>query len=237
MSDPDGGEPSPSFTGRAAFAISQVYYYVAATIGVGFLVGGAIATLIGLRQLIFGASPGDFGGTYVEAGTVASRDALRSILGGLAFAVPGGLVFLWHIREARRRERAFVPGAFWGSALYFHLVAAIALPVALGGLVAGLHALRDAALPSCYSAPEPYPAPDPYPSEVSPVPGISPPVVEIPEEAAAAFEDLRRDCYPPTGQALRSALDAAIVAGVAAGVWGWHLRRGRREAGPPPAAG
>ena len=231
MSDPDGGEPSPSFTGRAAFAISQVYYYVAATIGVGFLVGGAIATLIGLRQLIFGASPGDFGGTYVEAGTVASRDALRSILGGLAFAVPGGLVFLWHIREARRRERAFVPGTFWGSALYFHLVAAIALPVALGGLVAGLHALRDAALPSCSTAP------DPFPPEVSPVPGISPPVVEIPEEAAGAFEELRRDCYPPTGQALRSAFDGAIVAGVAAAVWGWHLRQGRREGSPTPAAG
>ena len=41
MSEPSGGEPSPPFTGRAAFAIAQVYYYVAATIGVGFLVGGA----------------------------------------------------------------------------------------------------------------------------------------------------------------------------------------------------
>lgn len=230
MNDPDGGEPAPPFTGRAAFAISQVYYYVAATIGVGFLVGGAIATLIGLRQLIFGASPGDFGGAYVEVGSTASRDALRSILGGLAFAVPGGLVFRWHIREARRRERTFVPGTFWGSALYFHLVAVIALPVALGGLVAGLHALRDAALPSCYASPEP------YPPVVSPVPGTSP-GIEIPEEAAAAFDQLRRDCYPPTGQALRSALDAAIVAGVAAAVWAWHLLRGRREVAPSPNAG
>jgi hypothetical protein len=217
VSEPNGGEPSPPFTGRAAFAISQIYYYVAAAIGLGFLVGGAIAALIALRQWILPGSGDPFGQDPDSA-----REAARSFLGALAFAAPGALVFVWHIREARRLERVYVPGTFWGWSLYFHLVALIALPIALGGLVAGLHSLRDAALPYCSQAP------DPYPPVATPVPGTSPGYVEIPEEAVDAFDELRRDCYPPSGEALRSALDSGLVALVAGGVWLWHLRRGRR---------
>jgi hypothetical protein len=228
VSDPDGGARAtpPPFTGRAAFAISQVYFYVAAAIGLGFFVGGGIAALIGLRQLVFGASPGDLvDGSYVGIGSSASRDAVRSILGGVAFAVPGAAVFLWHLREARRGESRPITRTFWGAALYFHLVALIALPVAMGGLVAGLHSLRDAALPYCYSVPAP------YPPIATPIPGISPGVeIEIPEEA---LEELRRNCYPLSGEALRSAFDAAIVTIVGGGVWWWHLRRGP---GGAPAA-
>jgi hypothetical protein len=227
VSDPDGGEPSPPFTGRAAFAISQIYYYVAAAIGVGFLVGGAIAALIALRHWILPGSDEGFGPV-----TDPTREAARSFLGALAFAVPGALVFRWHLREARRREAAFAPRAFWGRSLYFHLVAVIALPIALGGVAATLHSLRDAALPSCHATPEP------FPPVASPVPGISPGIIEIPEEGAAeALAELRRDCYPPAGQALRSALDAGLVAAVGGGTGWWHLRRARRDEAPVAGVG
>jgi hypothetical protein len=224
VTDRGGGESSPPFTGRAAFAISQIYYYVAAAIGLGFLVGGTIAALIALRQWILPGSGDAFGQDPDSA-----REAARSFLGALAFAAPGGLVFAWHIREARRRERVSVAVTFWGWSLYFHLVAAIALPIALGGVVAGLHSLRDAALPYCS------PVSELSPPVGTPVPGTSqPPVIEIPDEAADAFDELRQDCYPPTGEALRTALDSALVALVAGGTWWWHLRRERRGATPPP---
>jgi Domain of unknown function (DUF5671) len=225
VSDPDGGEPSSPFTGRAAFAISQIYYYVAAAIGLGFLVGGTIAALIALRQWILPGS-GDAFGTDPDS----AREAARSFLGALAFAAPGGLVFAWHIREARRHERVPVSGTFWGWSLYFHLVAMIALPIALGGLVAGLHSLRDAALPTCFERHDP----EPLPPVESPVPGISP-GVEIPIGSVDS-PLLDPDCYPPSDEALRTALDSGLVALVAGGTWWWHLRRGRRGATPPPPA-
>lgn len=215
-------EPGPS-SGRAAFVISQSYSYVAAVVGVGLLLGGGIAALVALRQWILPSSNGGFG-----PGLDPSREAGRSLLGALAFVVPGALLFVWHIRAARRGQDVYRSGAFWGSVLYFHLVALIAMAITLGGVIGGLHALRDAAIPYCYRQPEP------LSPVATPVPGISSGSVQIPADAADAFAELQRDCYPPTADALRSALDAAIVTGVAGAVWAWHLRRGRREFEMPP---
>lgn len=227
MSDPEPElDPAP-FSGRAAFAIAQSYYYLAAVIGVGLLLGGVIGTLIGLRELVLPGSTGSIGGFTEDT---ASRDALRSVLGGLAFAIPGGLVFLWHIREARRREARAVPGTFWGSALYFHLVALVSISIAVGGTIALLHSLRDAAVPLCYPTPD-IALP---PVTGTPVPGLGTPPITI-SPAPEGVLTQQENCYPRTSDALRSAADALIVAGVSGATWAWHLRRGRRTEPAPPA--
>jgi hypothetical protein len=221
-------QPAP-FSGRAAFTIAQSYYYVAAVVGIGLLLGGVIEALIGVRQLVLPASTSGVGGPYVETASTASRDAVRSVLGGLAFAIPGAVVFLWHIREARRREVRSVVGTFWGSALYSHLVALVALSIAVGGTISLLHSLRDAALPLCY----PIPDLGVPPVSATPVPGLSPPVITI--SPSPEIVQAERRCYPPASEALRSAADSFIVASVAGATWAWHLRRGRRIDAAPPA--
>jgi hypothetical protein len=106
VSSPGRGERAP-FTGRAAYGISQIYYYAAAVVGVGFVIGGGISALIELRHL-----------TLPERTTVFGSDTTRAsvhgIMVGLAFLIPGLAAALWHLKEAGRRERRFVPGAFWG---------------------------------------------------------------------------------------------------------------------------
>jgi hypothetical protein len=144
--------------------------------------------------------------------------------------IPGGSVCLWHIREARRREVRTVPGTFWGSALYFHLVALVSLSIAVVGTISLLHSLRDAAVPLCY----PTPGLIIPPLDRSPVPDVgSGPITVSP--APDPFPT-RQECYPSSSDALRSAVDALIVTGVAGATWAWHLRSGRRI-GAAPAAG
>jgi hypothetical protein len=213
-------------------AIAQAYYYVIAAIGLIFVLGGTIAALIALRKWILPASsdPSEFFGPPDE------NDAARSFLGALAFAIPGALVLVWHLREARRREDRLGPPGPWGSILYLHLVAAISLLIALGGTVALGHALRDSVVPLCYAAsfgsgpliPEDALG-ESFDEEGSPIPppellpGLDPEVLRSEE------------CYPSSSEALRSALDAGIVAAVAAAVWLWHLRRARRDPRPSPS--
>ena len=121
------------FTGRGAYALSQLYYYLAAIVAVGFFIGGTIAALIALRQLAW-PDPGSVG-----------RDSGKALLQGLAFAIPGGLSVWWHLDQAKQREGPIPSGVFWGRSLYFHGVAFVAYVVALGGVVATLFALTDAA--------------------------------------------------------------------------------------------
>lgn len=123
--------------GRGAFVISQLYYYVAAVIGVGLVLGGAIAALFGVREMAF-----------PRAGETV-RDGARSLLQGLVFAVPGALLLWTHLREARRREDVPARPAFWGRSLYFHLVALVALVFGLIGTVGALGGLVDLAAPLC----------------------------------------------------------------------------------------
>jgi hypothetical protein len=163
------------------------------------VIGGAIAALIGLRHLVLPSSTG-----FPPFDT--SRAGVRSILGGLTFVLPGIGFAWWHLREARRTERRFVPGAFWGRPLYFHLVAFVAGIIALGGSVAFLMALRDAAYSAC-------------PQFGALPPGVSPPFAP--------------GCGDTLDQ-LRSALDALIIVLVAGVVWWWHLREARKLA-PAPA--
>jgi hypothetical protein len=213
--------PAPS-SGRAAFAISQSYYYLAAVVGIGLLLGGVIGALIGVREWILPSAQDPTGSPFLEG---SSRDAIRGILGGLAFALPGALLFWWHLREARRREGVSLAGVAWGSALYFHLVAFVALMIAVGGVIGTLHSLADAAVPDCFEAPT-HLLP---PTDISPIPGAG--------EASAASRSVRfdtfRQCYPLASVSLRSALDGLIVAVVAGATWIWHLRRGRSLAGIP----
>ncbi|HET7928420.1 MAG TPA: hypothetical protein VFM40_02610, partial [Actinomycetota bacterium] len=52
--------------------------------------------------------------------------------------------------QARRREGRVAAGTFWGRSLYFHAVAFVAYVVALGGVVATLFSLIEAAFaPDC----------------------------------------------------------------------------------------
>jgi len=162
-------------------------------------------------------------------GPADRNDAPRSLLGALAFAIPGALVLAWHLREGRRREGG-VFRAPWGGVLYFHLVAFIAVLVTMGGAVALLHSLRDAAVPLCFEEPRfDGPVVD-VPSLAPGAEGLSPiPPIELPEDVDSGSLFSSEECYPSRGEALRSALDAGIVAVVAGLTWLWHLRRGRRS--------
>jgi Domain of unknown function (DUF5671) len=238
VSEPDPEPHPPSFSDRAAIVISQAYYYVVAAIGLALLLGGAIAALIALRKWIFPLpeSAGSFG---PFGGPTDTNDTARSFLGALAFAIPGALVLAWHLREARRREGGRATGASWGGVLYFHLVALISIVIALGGVIAALHGLRDAVVPLCYESPgysegplsERALAGDPTFDEVSPIPPIELPADFDPELLRS------EECYPSTSEALRSALDGVIVASVAGAAWVWHLRRGRRAFDGPLVEG
>ena len=128
-----GPPPASQFTGRAAYALSQLYYYLVAIVAIGFVIGGTIAALIAVRQL---AWPDPWSVT---------RQSVEALLQGLAFAVPGALAAWWHLGQARKREGRVAAGAFWGRSLYFHAVAFLAYVVALGGVVATLFTLIDAA--------------------------------------------------------------------------------------------
>lgn len=227
MSEPD--EQTPASSGRGATVISQTYYYVVAAVALIFLLGGLIAALIALRKWVFPiAETGSF-----YRGTVDRNDAARSFLGALAFAVPGAIALWWHLREARRREGHRITRGSWGGVLYFHLVALISLLIALGGVVATLHALRDWALPICYEPPV---------AELSPVEGAvsgsglageGSPVVDPQYPVDLNPGVLKEQCYPPSSEATRSVIDGVIVASVAGITWVWHLRRGRRALDEP----
>ena len=128
-----GPPPASQFTGRAAYALSQLYYYLVAIVAIGFVIGGTIAALIAVRQL---AWPDPLSVT---------RQSVEALLQGLAFAVPGALAAWWHLGQARKREGRVAPGASWGRSLYFHAVAFLAYVVALGGVVVTLFSLIDAA--------------------------------------------------------------------------------------------
>jgi hypothetical protein len=230
--EPESDPQSPPFSGRAVLVISQAYYYVAAAVGLAFLLGGGIAALIALRKWLLPISEASasFGGLS------DSNDTARSFLGALAFAIPGALVLAWHLREARRHEGSRVSQASWGGVLYFHLVALISLLIALGGVVATLHAVRDSAMPLCYEIPGPVAPPVAAPGLGSQFEGEGSPIIvpDIPIEVDSPLLAPKQECYPSTSEAVRSALDAGIVALVAGGAWFWHLQRGRRTVDGPP---
>lgn len=119
--------------GRAAHVISQIYYYVAAVAGFGLLLGGTIGALFGVREILLPDQWED------------AESGLRTVLHGLAFAVPGLVVMWWHLREARRREDRPAAAAFWGRSLYFHLMALLSLIFVLIGAIGVLFNLSDAA--------------------------------------------------------------------------------------------
>ena len=194
---------------RAAHVISQVYYYVAATGAFGLFLGGSIATLFGLRELIL---PREFETT---------RDAVSTLLHGLSFVVPGVTIMWWHLRQARRREDRPPTTVFWGRALYYHLIALVSLLAVVIGTVGVLTNLATAATAECDSLPRGI-ARIPHEAELEgPVP-------------AEAFVEV--GCYPTRDDALRNAVDASIILVVAGPVFWWHLRQGRRLTAPPQEA-
>jgi Domain of unknown function (DUF5671) len=130
---PSPSDASHQFTGKAAYALSQLYYYLVAIVAIGFVIGGTIAALIALRQLAW-PDPGSL-----------TRQSVMALLQGLAFAVPGAVAAWWHLGQARQREGRVAAGAFWGRSLYFHAVAFLAYVVALAGVVATLFSLIEAA--------------------------------------------------------------------------------------------
>jgi len=180
----------PAAEGKGAYVLSQLYYYAAAVVGVGLLIGGGIAALMGVRTLVL---PEEF---------EQARDGVRGLLIGLCFLLPGAALLWWHLREARRREGGPATDAFWGTSLYFHLVALVALAFVLIGTIGILISAVDAALPRCFLPPE----------------GVT--------------SMLLSECSPSREDAARMALNFAIVLIVGGPVFWWHLRQGRRLTGP-----
>ena len=106
-----------------------------------FLLGGSIATVIGLRELVF----------HLNLQLV--HQGPRSVLNGLAFVLTGGVVAFWHLREVRTRAGDAPRPVFWGGALYAHVVALFALIVAMVGTVIALMGVVSLAFPVCVSNP------------------------------------------------------------------------------------
>ena len=131
MTDTPPPAPQPN---RAAHVISQVYYYIAAVIGFGLFLGGAIGALFGVRELVL---PREF---------ESVRGGIRTIVHGLSFALPGLALMWWHLRQARSREDRPTTSVFWGRSLYFHLMALVALVFVLIGGIGLLFNLGDAAV-------------------------------------------------------------------------------------------
>jgi len=202
--DRSQAEPAPS---RAAYVISQLYYYVAAVIGVGLLLGGLIALLFGVRTLIL---PREF---------EDARDGLRGMLHALAFAIPGAIVLWLNLREARRGEGDSAPPVFWGRTLYFYLVSLVALGFVLGGSVVALNVAAEGVVPHCDRGIVPLEGPERVP------PGVGTEVTPTPQPPIGTH------CYPTPAEAARDALDGAILVLAAGPVLWWHLRQGRRAVG------
>ncbi len=203
MADDQGDRP-----GKVSYVISQLYYYVAAVIGVALVLGGLIGLLLEVRQLIL---PREFD---------EARRSIRGIFLSLGFVVPGAAVLWWHLGEARRRESARSVPAFWGKVLYYHLVALIALGFAIGGSVRMLTGVVDAAYPECFRTFAQIPVPEP----VEPGTELEPLSPEGVRHCESRVEGGRR------------VLDGAVFLLVAGPMFLWHLREGRRatrlEPGP-----
>lgn len=233
MIDRDGDPPSTTDRVRhASLAFGAAF-------GVVLLVIAATSLLIGLRQWLLPTSGDGFGGSFFGPDTEGSNAAVRSLLGAAAIALPGAAIVVWHRREASRADQDPSEALAWGRSLFLHLVAASTLVIAGAASVVALQALRDAVVPQCFpsfmgagsaaasisgSVPSDAVTPPPLTTFEPPIsipidPGFAPPP----------------ECFPRTGDALRNALDAALVTGVAGGVWAWHVRRGRRSTGPTPA--
>jgi hypothetical protein len=189
-------EERSAVEGRPAHVLSQLYWYAGAVVGVGLLLGGAIAFVLGIRTLVL---PREW---------ETLRHGVRAMLHGLAFALPGLLLIWSHLRAAKRTERWAGAPVFWGRSLYFHLVALVALAFVLVGVIGLLHAAIELAVPDC------------FPGE--------PPVYRSLGDA--------EQCYPPPSEVGRTALDLGLVLLVAAPVYWWHLREGRRTVAPGLAA-
>jgi len=132
----EAAEPRPDPVGPSrSAAIAQSYYYVLAAIGLIFVLGGTIAALIALRKWILPVSgdPSEFFGSPPD-----SNDAIRSLLGALAFAIPGALVLVWHLREARRQAGRRASSRSWGETLSTPEALRSALDAAIVTAVAGV---------------------------------------------------------------------------------------------------
>lgn len=194
---------------RAGYVISQLYYYIAAVVGVGLLLGGGIVAFLGVRTAVFPV-PREF---------ETAREGVRQLLHGLAVAGPGVLVLWWHLREARKREGTSTASVFWGRSLYFHLVSLVALAFVLVGVIRALQTTVDLALPHCFSAEgQILQAKEPSDGEL----------VLVQESGSLSDE-----CFPAGKEAARAILDSGIVLLVAAPVFIWHLRQGRRATSEP----
>jgi hypothetical protein len=196
---------------RGAHVISQIYYYVAAVGGFGLFLGGTIAVLFGLRELVL---PREFETT---------RDGVSVLLHGVAFVLPGVAIMWWHLRQARKREERPPTTVFWGRVLYYHLVALVSLLFVVIGTVGILTNLSEALTNECDGIASSSVRTLPHQGELE----------FAPEVMGSRLEA----CYPTREDALRNAVDAGIVLVVAGPVFGWHLRQGRRLTAPAPEAG
>lgn len=140
----------------------------------------------------------------------------RSVLNGLAFALTGGLVAWWHLREVSMRAGRAPRPVFWGGALYAHAVALFALIVAMAGTVIALMGVVSLAFPVC----------------------VSNPVMPVGSSGFITSGSLPGGtfCLSTSKASAISIVNGVIVLALAGAVWLWHLRQDRTYAGPAPAA-
>jgi hypothetical protein len=207
-STPSSSEPRPAevsvppiFTGKAAFAIRQLHYYVVAIVAIGFAIGGAFATLIAVRQLA------------LPAGGDTTRESGRALLDGLAILIPAAALFAWHFREGRRGDERFFPGKSWSGPLYAHVVALVSVFVAFAGAMAALRSIVDLVLPRCLSALDFASSPN-----FKLIGGVG--------DSPLLSTD---SCFPSHGDAARSIANGLIMLVVGGAVFLWHIRLARRD--------
>lgn len=102
--------------------VPSLYYYLATIVGLGFLLGGVTATLIGLRRAVIPELTENYSyyeGPYEEGKQPGKAEQQRQreqnidnerrrgwskAIDGAIFSLVGAPVFFWHLRQARRRE-------------------------------------------------------------------------------------------------------------------------------------
>lgn len=88
--------------------IGYLYFYVAALIGLGFVLVGTTMALTGAAKAALPSVYYDGPCDYCDSEEEVRRNGLEDALSGGITNVIGAPVLIWHLRQARRRDLSSV---------------------------------------------------------------------------------------------------------------------------------
>lgn len=96
-------------TTRRPSWIGLLYFYVAALIGLGFVLVGTTMALTGAAKAVVPSVYYDGPCEYCDSKEHVRKDGLENALSGGITNVIGAPVLIWHLRQARRRDTPWAP--------------------------------------------------------------------------------------------------------------------------------